>query len=151
MCMLDLQSVSDSGDVNALRELLKLFKTCACTFRNYTDLGFRLDTIGLEDLHDFTLLSLDAYSTSVPSRTSLDSSSQASSNRQTGSSSTHAFFSMVAEGAGKALNAFLTAGEQFLGVSSPDSVYFEADLLARRTRNVAAQLTQRFLNSMLIA
>ena len=103
--------------------------------------------MGQEDLREFTLLSLDTFSNSTALRSPLDSSPTTSSNRHNGSS----FFTMVAEGAGKAFNSILTAGEQLLGVNpSSDSAYFEVDL-ARRTRNEAAHQTQRFLNSMLIA
>ncbi|KAL5961248.1 hypothetical protein TSMEX_011031 [Taenia solium] len=138
-----LEEASISGDVGTLQSLLKLFSTSTCTYRSYTDLSLRLDSLELEELRDFTFLSMDTDSILARSRAPVGSS------QRQNASSTRNFFSMIAEGAGKALNAFFTVGEQVRGVGG-ESAIFETDLLARRTRNVAAQLTQRFLNLMLI-
>ncbi|KAM3171913.1 hypothetical protein ACTXT7_015616 [Hymenolepis weldensis] len=131
-------SASESSNAEVVSSLLEEFRSNCCTFRRYTDLCLRLD----EDLREFTLLCMDPDS--VPER----------QNRippNVNSSSTKSFFNMVAEGAGKAFNAFLSVGEQIIGGGLDEIDYMEADLLARRTRNVVAQLTQRFLNSMLIS
>ncbi|KAL5106948.1 hypothetical protein TcWFU_006710 [Taenia crassiceps] len=138
-----LDETSVSGDANALQNILELFATSTCTYRSYTDLCLRLDSLELAELRDFTFLSMDTDSILVRSR------AHAGSSQRQNVSSTRNFFNMIAEGAGKALNAFFTVGEQVRGVGG-ESAIFEIDLLARRTRNVAAQLTQRFLNLMLI-
>uniref|UniRef100_A0A158QE53 Non-specific serine/threonine protein kinase n=1 Tax=Hymenolepis diminuta TaxID=6216 RepID=A0A158QE53_HYMDI len=135
-------SASESSNVEVVSSLLEEFRTNCCTFRKYTDLCLRLDFMKHEDLREFTLLCMDPDS--VPGR----------QNRIPPNvipSSTKSFFNMVAEGAGKAFNAVLSVGEQIIGGGLDEIDYMEADLLARRTRNVVAQLTQRFLSSMLIS
>lgn len=135
-------SASESSNAEVVSSLLEEFRTNCCTFRRYTDLCLRPDFMEHEDLREFTLLCMDPDS--VPGR----------QNRIPPNvipSSTKSFFNMVAEGAGKAFNAVLSVGEQIIGGGLDEIDYMEADLLARRTRNVAAQLTQQFLNSMLIS
>lgn len=140
--MLELHAASESGDVELLESLLDQFKMYACTFRRYTDLCLRLDSLDHDDLREFTLLCMDPDS--VPGR-------QNRIPQNATLSSTRSFFNLVAEGAGKALSVFTTLGDQLLGGSFEVMDNFHADLFARRTRNVVAQLTQRFLNSMLIS
>lgn len=141
--MLELEEASAASDVDTLQNLLELFTTSTCTYQSYTDLSLRLESLELEELRDFTFLSMDTDSILVHSR------APAGSSQRQNVSSTRNFFNIIAEGAGKALNAFFTVGEQVRGLGG-ESAVFETDLLARRTRNVAAQLTQRFLNLMLI-
>nr|CDS21207.1 leucine rich repeat serine:threonine protein [Echinococcus granulosus] len=138
-----LEEASVSGDADILQSLLELFTTSTCTYRSYTDLSFHLESVELEDLHDFTFLSMEADSILARPRSS------AGSFQRHSISSRRNFFNMIAEGAEKALSAIFTVGEQIRGVGG-EAAIFETDLLARRTRNVAAQLTQRYLNRMLI-
>uniref|UniRef100_A0A158RE58 non-specific serine/threonine protein kinase n=1 Tax=Hydatigena taeniaeformis TaxID=6205 RepID=A0A158RE58_HYDTA len=139
-----LEESSVAGDVGTLQSLLKLFTTSTCKYRSYTDLSYRLNSIELEELQDFTFLPIDTDTILLRSRPCAEPS------QRQNISSTRNFLNIIAEGAGKALNAFFTVGEQVRGVGG-ESAVFETDLLARRTRNMAAQLTQRFLNLMLIS
>ncbi|KAM7533897.1 hypothetical protein Aperf_G00000117352 [Anoplocephala perfoliata] len=137
-----LHAASESGNAELLKSLLDQFKKYTCTFRRYTDLCLRLDSLENEDLREFTLLCMDPDS--VPRR-------QNRISQNSTPSSTRNFFNFFTEGAGKALSVFTMLGDQLLGGGLEEVDNLQADLLVRRTRNVAAQLTQRFLNSMLIS
>ncbi len=57
------------------------------------------------------------------------------------------------EGASRAFAGLFSASEQFMfegGSGSSGSASVHSDILARHTSSVAAQLTQQYLNSMLI-
>ncbi|VDO12248.1 unnamed protein product [Rodentolepis nana] len=135
-------AASKSNNAGAVGSLLEEFKAKCCTFRRYTDLCIYFDPMVYEDLREFTLLCMDPHL--VPFRQNRIPSDVTPS-------SAKSFFNMVAEGAGKAFSAFLSVGEQIVGGGIGDRNCMETDLLARRIRNVMTQLTQQYLNAMLIS
>uniref|UniRef100_A0A5K3FAM1 Transcriptional regulator n=1 Tax=Mesocestoides corti TaxID=53468 RepID=A0A5K3FAM1_MESCO len=136
-------AASNAADTTTLEALLQQFKSSTCTYRSYTDLSMKVDLTDQDDLGDFTLVSIDDAPVRRPRP--IDKSVHK------GAASTRSIFDYVTEGAGKAWTAFIATSENLLfeaEFSATASV--EADLLARRTRNIAAHWTQRYLNSMLI-
>nr|CDS25898.1 leucine rich repeat serine:threonine protein [Hymenolepis microstoma] len=137
-----LFAASKSNNAGVVSSLLEEFKTKCCTFRRYTDLCIYSDPMVYEDLREFTLLYMDPH---------LDPLRQNRIPSDVTPSSTKSFFNMVAEGAGKAFSAFFSVGEQIVGGGLGERSCMETDLLARRIRNSMTQLTQQYLNAMLIS
>lgn len=140
----------DARDLSSLRKLLEAFCSSSCNYRNYTGLAFKLDgALDAEELRDFTFLSMDYRRQ--------ESSGQLNRSAETPPQTNLAktIFSFVAEGATRALSNLFAPGESSTFDRGPSSSLGpsklgNAELLARRTICIAAQLTQQYLNSILI-
>ncbi len=145
-----MSAACSARNLPVLKQLLEGFRNSTCTFRSYTDLAMKgVEEGGTLELSEFTLLSHD-QSISPSNRQPTEKTAYVHAH---GTPSARAIFHYVAEGASRAFAGLFSASEQFMfegGSGSSGSASVHSDILARHTSSVAAQLTQQYLNSMLI-